>query len=223
MVKDDLIVIRQTLQDCSAQERHRLVNGKFTDADDMHKELTDSTTFAIGYKSLEQPDVWTLAVAYRASHETLQELLKHGVDITSTNCQGNNGLHIMVVLACLQPQLEDYLMSVYSLLQDNVLPQTVRRALFTENEDGFRPLELASVCATCGLFQSFFCTTGVYISAEVRRGLCTKQYFDITDYGSRRLKSPLILFGLLDKAAARNRNTDVLFTTEYFNEWITKR
>ena len=88
---------------------------------------------------------------------------------------------------------------MYSATVEHIPVQVLRKALLQEDHDGFRPLELASRFATCGLFQSFFCTKGVYITREASQDLCTRQYFDITDYestnGSRRLKSPLILLG----------------------------
>ena len=128
----------------------------------------------------------------------------------------------MVTLAFLKPESEDYLMRIYSVIQNLVPPEVLKVPLFQEDEDGFRPLELASNYATCGLFQSIFSTKEVYLTKEAKQELCLKQYFDITDYesveGTRGFKSALRLFSLLDKHAVHNKHIDSLFNSEYFGE-----
>ena len=225
IVNDDLPTIKHHLQTSSAEVKNVLLNGRFESFKDLDDDLDDTDDF--GYDCLRELNAFSLATAYMASEETLLELLSYGVDLTLQNTQGKNCVHIMITLALLKPETEDYMMNVYSMIQDHAPADVIKTVLFQEDEDGIRPLELASNYATCGLFQSIFTTRGVYLTKEVTRNLCTKQYIDITDYesvdGERYWISPMIFFSMLDKRAVHSKHIDSLFNSEYFNEWVTKR
>ena len=225
IVNDDLPTIKHHLQTSSTKEKNLLLNGRFESFKDLDDDLDDTDDF--GYDCLRELNAFSLATAYLASEETLLELLSHGVDLSLQNTQGKNCVHIMITLALLKPETEDNMMNVYSLIQDHAPADVLKTVLFQEDEDGIRPLELASNYTTCGLFQSIFTTRGVYLTKEVTRNLCTKQYIDITDYesvdGERYWKSPMIFFSMLDKRAVHSKHIDSLFNSEYFNEWVTKR
>ena len=224
IVNDDLPTIKHHLQTSSAEVKNLLLNGRFESFKDLDDDL-DGEEF--GYECLRELNAFSLATAYLASEATLLELLSHGADLSSQNAQGKNCVHIMITLALLKPDTEDYMMNVYSLIHDHAPAEVLKTVLFQEDQDGMRPLELASNYATCGLFQSIFTTRGVYLTKEVTRGLCTKQYIDITDYesvdGKRFWKSPMVFFSMLDKRAVHSQHIDSLFNSEYFNEWVTKR
>ena len=225
IVNDDLPTIKHHLQTSSEEVKNLLLNGRFESFKDLDDDLDDTDEF--GYDCLRELNAFSLATAYLVSEETLLELLSHGADLSLQNTQGKNCVHIMITLALLKPETEDYMMNVYSLIQDHAPADVIKTVLFQEDENGIRPLELASNYATCGLFQSIFTTRGVYLTKEVTRNLCTKQYIDITDYesvdGERYWKSPMIFFSMLDKRAVHSKHIDSLFNSECFNEWVTKR
>ena len=76
----------------------------------------------------------------------------------------------MVTLAFLKPQKEDYIKDLYCIISDYLPRTTLKSILLQEDNDGFRPLELAANTGTFGLFLDIFHTKGVYLTQRVHKG-----------------------------------------------------
>ena len=126
-----------------------------------------------------------LAVAFNA-HKTIGVLYKNGLDIMVTDengkfissqilylfmyvgtstfsdllLLGNNVLHILVVMSLLYPEKEESMVLTYKYLQALVDKSTFKELLFSENNQGLRPIEHASNVAAFCMFRVMMETEG---------------------------------------------------------------
>ena len=223
IVNDRQDVIKHHLRSSSTDYRHQLVNGCFSQLNLDTFGLNDKDK-SFGYEPFQVLLPFHLAIAYGASRETISEFLSHGVDLTLKDHHGNNCIHVMVTMAFLKPQKEDYMKDLYCMISDYLPRTTLKSILLQEDKDGFRPLELAANTGTFGLFLDIFHTKGVYLTRECTKGIYLKQYFDIIEYesvtGSRRHRSPLTLLGLLDMDSVDRKYTEETFTSQHVHQWI---
>ncbi len=221
IVSDDIQSIRFNLQHTQGIQKQRILNGWFQNliqGDD--KNLNNDKP--IGYSWLKELTSFTLAVASEASDRTLLELLWAGVNLALKNSEGNNCLHIMVSLAYMKPQCEDYMRNVYGLVEKTVSPATIKSLLHHANDTDFTPLELAANYGVIGLFIDIFHTPDVYITHTKTMGPCAKQYFDITQYesteGIRSYRNPLFLLAMMERSGLCNKYVDDIFKSAVFKE-----
>ena len=130
----------------------------------------------------------------------------------------------MPIIACLNPDAEEYLRDIYSFLLKNIPQDTVNQLLLQESESRMRPVEMTAKNGTLGLFQDFFETKDVYLTTEFTDGVQTIEYYDITEYesmyGKRRILNLLSLLTALDRNALRNKYIHEVLKKQYTQEWI---
>ena len=126
IVNDRHDVIKHHLRSSSTDYKHQLVNGCFSQLNLDSFGLNDRDN-SFGYETFQVFLPFHLAIAYGASRETISEFLSHGVDLTLKDHHGNNCLHVMVTMAFLKPQKEDYMKDLYCMISD-YLPRTTLKS-----------------------------------------------------------------------------------------------
>ena len=150
-----------------------------------------------------------------------------GLDVFVLEQNNCNCIHIMTILACLNPESEEYLRSIYSLLNATLPEETMKQLLLQESDAEMRPIEMAVNNGALGLYQDIFETKGGLLKETHKCGVFTKEFYNITEYesvyGDRRDNSLLYYLPVLDRCAMRSKYIIQLFEKEYIKEWINKK
>ena len=168
-------------------------------------------------------DAWCLA-ALNNARDVLQVLKDFGFQTTEVNPQGNTFLHCIIAQSSLEgEEYEEIALSTVKLIKSLISPEDYEKVLLTENEDGLRPLELASHLGTFALFHFLFDTEGIYKSKIRKYSMFSVEYFDITEYvtGKRYFKSPIYTMMLLDQCKINHRHLQVVFQSDPMKAWFT--
>ena len=167
-------------------------------------------------------DAWCLA-ALNNARDVLQVLKDFGFQTTEVNPQGNTFLHCIIAQSSVDgEEYEEIILSTVKLIKFLISPEEYEKVLLTENEDGLRPLELASHLGTFALFHFLFETEGIYKSKIRKYSMYSVEYFDITEYvtGKRYFKSPIYTMMLLDRSKINDRHLQVAFQSDPMKAWF---
>ena len=168
-------------------------------------------------------DAWCLA-ALNNARDALQVLKDFGFQTTEVNHQGNTFLHCIIAQSSLDgEEHEEIALSTVKLMKSLMSSEEYEKVLLTENEDGLRPLELASHLGTFALFRFLFDTEGVYKCKIRKYSMFSVEHFDITEYvtGKRYFKSPIYTMMLLDRSKINHRHLHVVFQSDPMKAWFT--
>ena len=140
-------------------------------------------------------------------------MLETGVEPFQVDCRGNNIIHGMIMSSALES--ESQYKDVYEQIMNSVAREDKRLLLFTENSDGFRPLEYASKMNEFGLLECILQTEGIYAIRRGTVGVYEQIHYDVTDYEDvgkgRYLKSPVwYVTHLTEQALKRKETRDVI-------------
>ena len=170
------------------------------------------------------PDTpWSLA-AMLNSRKAMNILMEYGADCLQITSHGNNMLHVLVAFASTGgDDGEELAISTTGYIKDLIGDDLYCQLLRAENNDGLRPLELASHLGTFGLFMYFFETPGIYITREEDHILYKLQFFDITEYvtGPRYLRSPLFGFNLVEEDKLSSKYISDAYLKDPICNWIS--
>ena len=154
----------------------------------------------------------------------MQLFIKNGLDVFVLEENNCNCIHIMAVLACLNPEAEEYLRSIYSLLIATFPEETTKQLLLQESDNEMRPIEMAVNNGALGLYQDIFETKGGLLKQTQKCGVYTREFYNITEYeslyGDRRNNSLLNFLPVLDRSTLNSKYIIELFGKEYIKEWI---
>ena len=170
------------------------------------------------------PDTpWCLA-AMLNSRKAMKVLMEYGADCLQSTSHGNNMLHVLVAFASTGgDDGEELAITTTVYIKDLVGDDVYCQLLQAENNDGLKPLELASHLGAFGLFLYLFETPGVYITREEDHILYKLQYFDISEYvtGPRYLKSPLYGFKFAEEHKIASKYARDAFLKDPICNWIS--
>ena len=169
------------------------------------------------------PDnAWCFAAVLDA-RRVMKTMREFGVRLSESNSHRNNALHCIIARASIEAdEYELKSISTIYFIKRLATQKEYTELLLAENDDGLRPLELASHLGTFSLFQFIFETSELYVSRIRDFTLFSVMYFDITDYiiGRRMLKSPPFTILLLDQNSMNHKSLpDVLFK-DPMKTWI---
>ena len=157
----------------------------------------------------------------------MKAMVDHGINVLVTESNGANCLHILVFLVFLEPETEEMRVDIYKYLLQILDTESIKILLEGDSLE-FRPLEFAAHLQTFQLFSAMFDTPGIYLVKRETYGIYCREYFDITIYestvdGSRCSKSPLGLFGLLDKRNMEKQNVKHFYKSELIQSWLNAK
>ena len=170
------------------------------------------------------PDnAWCLAALFNA-HKVLNAMREYGVSARQKSSHGNTFLHCIIAYASTQGEERETKCKKTIIFMRSLMTDDEYRDVFlAENEDGVRPLELASHLGTFILFQFLFDTNQIYLKKTQELAFYTVHYHDITEYitGNRFARSPLHGMMLLDYKNLNDKSTNILFQTDPMLTWFT--
>ena len=167
-------------------------------------------------------DAWCLAAVYNARH-VIRAMKEWNFPISQVNHRGNTFLHCIIALASMgDEEDEERAVSTVEFIKALISDEEYMDILRVENDDGLRPLELASHLGTFLMFQFLFETKGLYLSKIHSFGISSIQYYDITEYvtGKRYLKSPPHTMMLLDRSKMTGRAVQKIFLHDPMKAWF---
>ena len=130
----------------------------------------------------------------------------------------------MTILACLNPEAEEYPRSTHSLLIATFPKETTKQLLLQESDNEMRPIEMAVNNGALGLYQDIFETKGGLLKQTQKCGVYTTEFYNITEYesvyGDRKSNCLLYFLPVLDRSTMRSKYIMELFGKEYIKEWI---
>ncbi len=177
------------------QKANMILNGHFK----FHISTNRQKQCSGEYK-VSKPFFLTVVLGTR---ETLDVFLEFGVDIYQQDKHGNNVIHCLVMVAYLNPKLEENAQDIYHNLVGVLTISQLHQLLMAENKLELRPLEYACHLATYDLFLTIINTKDVYLIREWQEGIHIKCWYDVTDYETvskgRRVFSPLTMLASLDE------------------------
>ena len=223
IIQDDVHLIEKELSTADVKTRNKLLNGQFKPCDNLERlGIQKDQHYFFSQCLLMRP--WSIAGAYSAT-KTLEIFIKYGADVFQRDIHNTNILHAMANVAFLFPQQEEALVKTYKHLKSLLSIDAIRELLHMEDENGLRPIELASHVGCFGFFQALFETEGVYLTKEESQGILKVQWFDVTDYestkpGNRRLVSPLTLATFVDTKAVSNPSCKKFFSSDLLKTWV---
>ena len=168
-------------------------------------------------------DPWCLAALYNA-RDVLHVLREFGFLTTQANSHGNTFLHCIIAHVSLDgEEHEDKTLSTIKLIRVLISSEEYNKVLLTENEDGLRPLELASHLGTFALFQFLFNTEGTYKRKINNFSMFSVEYFDVTEYviGKRYFKSPIFTMMLVDRSKINHSHLRTALHSDPMKTWFT--
>ena len=160
------------------------------------------------------------------SRNILNYLLEHVKDISQRSCRKyGNVIHDLIQTAYSQPQHENELADVYDIITQRC-DMEMKTLLFTENERGLRPLELAAHMDTFVLFNRILKTDGVYRFHMWSEGLHHYVCYDVTDYEilparRRRSMSPLVMLSQTSLDKITSTETCNTIFSQVMNKWMS--
>ena len=167
-------------------------------------------------------DAWCVATVYNARH-VMRAMKEFGFPVSQVNHRGNTFLHCIIAQASIgNEEDEERAVSTVKFIKSLISNDEYKNSLLMENDDGLRPLELASHLGTFALFQFLFETKGLYISKIHNLGFSTIEYFDITEYivGERYLRSPPHTMMLLDRGKMNHKAVQTAFLCDPMKTWF---
>ena len=229
IVTDNYQEVDQRLSSMTPHERNVLLNGRF-EVQTNGRAWDVEARFRRVWGDVRVSRPWCLAAVCNAPRVSLV-FLRYGVDVCRTDEAGFNVLHCLVYFAYLNPPLEEDMKDTFLYLKKLIVSRdtkSLKTLLKTENESGFRPLEMAAHLCTMSLFLTLFETEGMYLSRHESLGLYSLQWFNITPYesmeaGSRRHVSPLRLLAYLEDAKLKESATRLVFSSDLFQSWIASK
>ena len=162
------------------------------------------------------------------SYDVIKVLMCHNVHLCHKDDNRNNVLHSMVYAAAFVPELIEKMKEVYEYLQMHLSIDNLRTLLMSENAEGYRPLELATLLETYPLFLAYMETDGVYLVHRERYGVCQMRWYDVTDYelpgeGNRCLKSPIRCLLTQSHKTLEAKATHAVFSSGIIKTWSTAK
>lgn len=218
---NDIETISIILEELGEEDRHRILNAPFA----YNVQSWKSSDVELG-NLFFLPTI--LAAAFQAV-EALELMLEKGASIFSRDVGGHNIIHALCQLSSFIPSQEGNYVEIYGLvLKLAKEPVAWKRLLFTENEAGLRPLELAAKFGTFTLFERIINTEGVYKTYLGNFGLFHTAFYDMSEYEfsgkqSRRLQSPLKFFLYLQRGDLKRDDCKKLMNSEVMQKWISKK
>ena len=167
-------------------------------------------------------DAWCLATIYNARN-VMQVMIECSFPISLVNGHGNTFLHCIIAQASVEDEdEEEKRVSNVKFIKSLISHKEYASILLMENNDGLRPLELASHLGTFSLFQFIFDTKCVYISKLRELSFSSTEYFDITEYeiGKRYFISPPYTMMLLDQRKMNRKSVQNTFLSEPMKTWF---
>ena len=160
------------------------------------------------------PDnILCLATIFNARN-VLNILREFGISATERNSYKNNFLHCIIAYASTKSEAcEIHCKNTIIFMRSLMTDDEHRDVLLAENNDGVRPLELASHLGTFILFQFLFDSKPIYLKKTRDLAFYTVYYYDITEYitGSRLVRDPLHGMMLLDSNKLYDKSQKSLF------------
>lgn len=218
---DNEAFVAKILSKCHLpQQKMYLMWGCFTSADDCNTKhsLKDypcyfSTPFVLAacLGSLKVLEVFLQQNSFEV------DLLEPGV---------NNVFHCLI-LAAAHSTTEDSVpvySRVYQKLSQTLRLSTKDQLFKQENDQGFRPLELAMHHQVLYLAEMILNEEGIYCHTQKTLGLHRSILYDVTDYeswgvNSRRAQSPIMFLFQLEKNKLSDKALDIL-ESPLFKNWI---
>jgi hypothetical protein len=153
-------------------------------------------------------------------------LLENGADINAVE-NDISFLHALIWAAAYKPKAETELCKVYrTVFRFLKEPAERKRVLYSEDSDGFRPIELAAKLGTFLLLSEILETECVYKTIKYSTGTYKRVRYDLTEYdidrkGERHTLCPLhLLSGALTKQDLAKLGCDVVFQHKLIQAWI---
>ncbi len=200
-------------------EKDRLLNGEFDFRDEDVLRFCPKRILKI---RVTRP--LSVAVLFRAD-DVSKLLLRLGADPDNVEPRSRGGtlLHSMVMLANLEPNLEDRIVDCYSTFALCLSEPARKKLLYMEDDDGFRVLELAARTGFVKMVRAVLETPGVYLCRQEENGLLTYQWYDLSEYESRAAtrshKSPIVLLALCDEDAVQKQEIHEFFQWMPITQW----
>ncbi len=150
--QNEISYISKTLNEADLEIKQHLVNARFGR---FAPEEVERNVKKFNLKALHNVQI-TIAwhfVLTLGSFESINAFLKHGVDVCAMDNKKQNGLHYLVLLSHLDPNLEGKMKKHYKHLVAKLGKEELKAMLMQENIQGLRPLELAMNVGTLGIFE----------------------------------------------------------------------
>ena len=225
VVGDEVEAVEKHLSTMTKQGKKELLNGHFcANIGDLFTDLRGLNL--TGRKALTYRTLVMVAVGWGAE-KILELCLREGVDLLVTDRGGDNAVHALVKAATLALVWEDGYISLFKLIRNKLPLDQLRQLLLQENDNGYRPLELAAHGGSFGMFQEIFRTEGVYMNRVNKAGGFQIEHFDITEYeryqraDNRHMKSPLWHLSFLDASLLAAPRTKEVFTSPPMRVWCS--
>ena len=159
--QDDFSYISKTLREADGELKQHLVNAEFDKfgSEAVNRELKKFNLHALG--NIQITLAWHLILTV-GSFKNIDLFLEFGVDVCATDDKMQNGLHYLVLLSHLEPDLEGKMIEHYRHLEAKISKEQLKEMLMQENIQGLRPLELAMNVGSLGicegrLFKKYYC------------------------------------------------------------------
>jgi hypothetical protein len=166
--------------------------------------------------------------ALSGSTAVLDLLMSHGAEIQRHDSEGNNIIHALCWTGFCCKEREAVLVSIYQHIV-GVLRRTggLKALLHHENNEGLRPLELASRLGTFRLLEAIVDTEGVYKTVHAYTGPFESVTYELAEYESwdddnRHRKSPL-RFLLHMRGNDLGDACSTFFQTPLMLAWINRK
>ena len=195
LVTNDTELVNQKLTRASSTQREAMLNGSF---DFGHDETFIPRNFL---NKVSRP---LLVAATLGSVDVVELLLNEGSDLFQETVCGGNIVHCIVNGCAIGMTSEKDAASFYRKLGTMVNEVQLKKLLMHEDKDGLRPLESAAHLGCLLLYENIHLTPSVYVTKTILVGVFKEEWIDVTEYetydpGHRRYKSPMLIFGYLDK------------------------
>lgn len=213
ILRDDVDNVKSFLDSVSPSEKDRILHSRF-----QFEKVEDFEHLDAQYRKISLP--FHLAVAY-CSTKVADLFLQYSVDPLCQDEKNHNILHSCVISAFYNNDLEERLCNVIPWLKERLESDLIKKLLFQENSDGFRPLEFAAQQGTLRLMNAFLESDGHMVSSEVA-GLNINQKFEITEYetGDRHSKSPVSMMAFLDSKKLQDPQLSKVLLGPLMTTWI---
>ena len=168
-------------------------------------------------------NMWCLAAVFNA-RKVMRVLVEQKVSATERTIYGNNYLHCLIAFASLETEDSEHdILSSAEYIRSLLSDEEYTEILLAENEQGLRPLELASHLGTLVLFRYIFESRLVYMTLVKDMGIYVRQYYDITEYvtGNRLFKSPPCTMMLLEENKLGYKSVHDAFLTDPMKTWFS--
>ena len=224
-------LVRRVISESSPEEAGVLIGGEFLYPTAIPGSLTQplSRDWREAAPTLGWRRPWFVAAGF-GSVRTFELLSKTPhIDVLSTDVNGANILHALVLSAVTARERNEDYITMYKQLMEMVDLDMRTCLLSQENEDGYRPLELATKSGVLELSALILQEDSVYRFTKLRVGLCTEVWYDVTDYEgqghqNRRGKSPLRLLKYnYSDGGTSNANLDSFLRLNIIQSWARKR